>query len=71
MGAGVAGLSMEDSLCDPDEPLLDVHLVVERVAAARSASTTAATGMLLAGRSTGEMKWTARTAPRTCPVVGT
>jgi len=50
---GVAGLSIEDASHDPDEPLLDFDLAVERVAAARAAIDATGTGVLLTGRSEG------------------
>ncbi|MGH7023253.1 MAG: isocitrate lyase/PEP mutase family protein [Caulobacteraceae bacterium] len=48
---GVAGLSIEDSTGDPDAPLYDFALAVERVAAARAAI--GGSGVLLTGRSEG------------------
>jgi 2-methylisocitrate lyase-like PEP mutase family enzyme len=50
---GIAGLSIEDASGDPDEPLLDVDLAVERVAAARAAIDAGGTGVLLTARSEG------------------
>ncbi|KGN41153.1 isocitrate lyase/PEP mutase family protein [Knoellia aerolata] len=50
---GVAGLSIEDSSGDPDEPLLGFDLAVARVAAARRAIDESGTGVLLTGRSEG------------------
>lgn len=50
---GIAGLSIEDASGDPDEPLLDFGLAVERVAAARRAIDESGTGVLLTGRSEG------------------
>ena len=50
---GVAGLSIEDSSGDPDEPLLAFDLSVARVAAARRAIDESGTGVLLTGRSEG------------------
>lgn len=50
---GIAGLSIEDSTGDPDEPLHDFGLAVERVAAARQAIDESGTGVLLTGRSEG------------------
>jgi len=50
---GVAGLSIEDSTGDPDEPLHDLLLAVERIRAARRAIDESGTGILLTGRSEG------------------
>jgi methylisocitrate lyase len=50
---GIAGLSIEDSSGDPDEPLLDLDLSVQRVAAARQAIDDSGTGVLLTARSEG------------------
>ena len=50
---GVAGLSIEDSSGDPDEPLLDLDLAVARIRAARQAIDASGTGVLLTGRSEG------------------
>lgn len=50
---GVAGLSIEDSTGDPDRPLHDLGLAVERVRAAREAIDASGTGVLLTGRSEG------------------
>jgi 2-methylisocitrate lyase-like PEP mutase family enzyme len=47
---GVAGLSIEDSTGDADEPLLDLSLAVERLRAAREAIDDSGTGVLLTGR---------------------
>lgn len=52
-GTGVAGLSIEDSGRDPEHPLLDPDLAVERVAAARRAIDDSGTGVLLTARSEG------------------
>lgn len=52
-GTGVAGLSIEDSSGDPAEPLFDVGLAVERVAAARQAIDESGTGVVLTARSEG------------------
>lgn len=52
-GTGVAGLSIEDSSRDPDQPLLDFGLAVERVAAARQAIDDSGAGVLLTARSEG------------------
>ena len=50
---GIAGLSIEDSTGDADEPLYDLGLAVERIRAARSAIDESGTGVLLTGRSEG------------------
>jgi 2-methylisocitrate lyase-like PEP mutase family enzyme len=50
---GIAGLSMEDSTGDADQPLYDFDLAVERVRAARQAIDESGTGVLLTGRSEG------------------
>ncbi|TDE89260.1 isocitrate lyase/phosphoenolpyruvate mutase family protein [Occultella glacieicola] len=50
---GVAGLSIEDSSHDPDEPLLPFELSVERVRAARGAIDASGSGVLLTARSEG------------------
>jgi len=50
---GVAGLSIEDSTGDADEPLYELDLAVERVRAAREAIDESGTGVLLTGRSEG------------------
>ncbi|WP_183100948.1 isocitrate lyase/PEP mutase family protein [Nocardioides pelophilus] len=50
---GIAGLSIEDSSGDPDDPLYDFDLAVERVRAARRAIDGSGTGVLLTGRSEG------------------
>ena len=52
-GTGVAGLSIEDSTRDADEPLHDHDLAVQRVRAARSAIDDSGTGVLLTARSEG------------------
>jgi len=53
VGTGVAGLSIEDSTGDPDEPLYPFELAVERIRAARRAIDKSGTGVLLTGRSEG------------------
>jgi methylisocitrate lyase len=53
VATGVAGLSIEDASGDPDEPLLDQALAVERIRAAREAIDASGTGVLLTGRSEG------------------
>lgn len=50
---GIAGLSIEDSTTDPDHPLLEFSLCVERIRAAREAIDRSGTGVLLTGRSEG------------------
>ena len=50
---GVAGLSIEDSSGDPDDPLLGFDLAVDRIRAARRAIDETGTGVLLTGRSEG------------------
>jgi 2-methylisocitrate lyase-like PEP mutase family enzyme len=50
---GIAGLSIEDSTADADEPLYPFDLAVERVRAARQAIDESGTGVLLTGRSEG------------------
>jgi 2-methylisocitrate lyase-like PEP mutase family enzyme len=53
VATGVAGLSIEDSTGDPDHPLRDFDLAVERVRAAREAIDRTGTGVVLTGRSEG------------------
>jgi 2-methylisocitrate lyase-like PEP mutase family enzyme len=50
---GIAGLSIEDSTHDPDNPLFDFTLAVERVAAARRAIDASGVRLVLTGRSEG------------------
>src|SRR5207253_9533143 len=50
---GIAGLSIEDSTRDADEPLYPFDLAVERVRAARWAIDENGTGIVLTGRSEG------------------
>lgn len=50
---GIAGLSIEDSSGDPEDPLFDFDLAVERVSAARQAIDGSDTGIVLTGRSEG------------------
>ncbi|MEO8812636.1 MAG: isocitrate lyase/phosphoenolpyruvate mutase family protein [Caulobacteraceae bacterium] len=50
---GVAGLSVEDSTGNPDRPLFDRTLAVERIAAARAAIDAAGGGVVLTARSEG------------------
>lgn len=47
---GVAGLSIEDSTGNPDDPLFPIEVAVERLRAARGAIDAAGTGTLLVGR---------------------
>jgi 2-methylisocitrate lyase-like PEP mutase family enzyme len=50
---GIAGLSIEDSTGDKDQPLHEFTLAVERIQAARQAIDESDTGVLLTGRSEG------------------
>ncbi len=50
---GIAGLSIEDSTGDNDNPLFDFDLAVRRIKAARAALDQSGTGVLLVGRSEG------------------
>src|SRR5262245_27637006 len=50
---GLAGTSIEDSTGDPEHPLFDFPLAVERIRAARRAIDASGTGVLLTGRSEG------------------
>lgn len=50
---GVAGISIEDSSGDSENPLFDFELSVERVRAARRAIDASQTGIVLTGRSEG------------------
>lgn len=50
---GIAGLSVEDSSGDPEDPLFAFDLAVARIAAARRAIDESGTGVLLTGRSEG------------------
>jgi methylisocitrate lyase len=52
-GTGIAGLSIEDSTGDADEPLHAFDLAVDRVRAAREAIDASGTGVLLTARSEG------------------
>jgi 2-methylisocitrate lyase-like PEP mutase family enzyme len=52
-GTGIAGLSIEDSTGDPELPLHDVELAVERIRAARQAIDATGTGIVLTARSEG------------------
>lgn len=53
VATGIAGLSIEDSSRDPDDPLLDLDLAVARIAAARHAIDASGSGVVLTGRSEG------------------
>jgi 2-methylisocitrate lyase-like PEP mutase family enzyme len=50
---GIAGLSVEDSSREGDEPLLAFELATERIRAARAAIDETGTGVVLTGRSEG------------------
>ena len=50
---GIAGLSIEDSTGDEQDPLFDFDLAVARVSAARRAIDESGTGVVLTGRSEG------------------
>jgi methylisocitrate lyase len=50
---GVAGISIEDSTGDAQQPLFDFALAVERIRAARAAIDASGTGVLLTARSEG------------------
>ena len=50
---GIAGLSIEDSSGDPEDPLYDFDLAVDRIRAARGAIEESGTGIVLTGRSEG------------------
>lgn len=50
---GIAGLSIEDSTGEADEPLYPLTRAVERIVAAREAIDRSGTGVLLTGRSEG------------------
>ena len=53
VATGIAGLSIEDSTGNEDEPLYPFDLAVERIRAARQAIDESGTGVLLTGRSEG------------------
>ena len=53
VATGIAGLSIEDSTGDRDDPLFEFDLAVERVRAARAAIDESGTGVVLTGRSEG------------------
>lgn len=50
---GIAGLSIEDSTGNPDEPLYDFDLAVDRIRAAREAIDGSGTGVVLTARTEG------------------
>mgnify|MGYP001020456112 FL=1 len=50
---GVAGLSIEDFSGDPDDPLFEPGLAVERIRAARAAIDSSGTGVVLTARTEG------------------
>ena len=50
---GIASLSIEDSTHDPERPLFDFDLAVQRIRAARHALDESGTGVMLVGRSEG------------------
>jgi methylisocitrate lyase len=53
VATGIAGLSIEDSTRDADEPLYGFDFAVERIRAARQVIDETGTGVLLTGRSEG------------------
>jgi 2-methylisocitrate lyase-like PEP mutase family enzyme len=53
VATGIAGLSIEDSRLDSEEPLFPMELAVERIRAARQAIDESGTGVMLTGRSEG------------------
>jgi len=53
VGTGIAGLSIEDSRADADDPLYGFDLAVDRIRAARQAIDHSGTGVVLTGRSEG------------------
>ncbi len=50
VATGVAGLSIEDATGNPEQPLYDLSLAVERIKAARAAIDASGTGVLLMAR---------------------
>jgi 2-methylisocitrate lyase-like PEP mutase family enzyme len=50
IATGVAGLSIEDATGNPEQPLYDLSLAIERIAAARAAIDASGTGVLLTAR---------------------
>ncbi len=53
VGTGIAGLSIEDASGDASDPLYDIDLAVERIAAARQAIDESGAGVVLTGRTEG------------------
>ena len=53
VATGIAGISIEDSTGNTNDPLFDFALAVDRIKAARSAIDRSGTGVLLTGRSEG------------------
>lgn len=53
IATGIAGLSIEDSTKDAENPLFDFDLAVKRIKAARAAIDASGSGALLTGRSEG------------------
>jgi 2-methylisocitrate lyase-like PEP mutase family enzyme len=53
VATGIAGLSIEDSTGEKDNPLFEFSLAVERIMAARAAIDKTGSGVLLTGRSEG------------------
>jgi 2-methylisocitrate lyase-like PEP mutase family enzyme len=53
VATGIAGLSIEDSTGNPDNPLFDLPLAVDRIRAARRAIDQAGAGVVLTARSEG------------------
>jgi methylisocitrate lyase len=53
IATGIAGISIEDSTGDPNRPLFDFELSVERIRAARQAIDRSGLGTVLTGRSEG------------------
>ena len=53
VATGIAGLSIEDSRDDNDDPLYEFDLAVDRIRAARQAIDESGTGVVLTGRSEG------------------
>ncbi|MEV8182725.1 isocitrate lyase/phosphoenolpyruvate mutase family protein [Specibacter sp. NPDC078692] len=53
VASGIAGLSIEDASGDPQDPLFDFDIAVDRIRAAREAIDQTGTAVLLTGRSEG------------------
>ncbi len=53
VATGIAGLSIEDSSGDPEQPLYELALAVDRIRAARHAIDASGSGVVLTGRSEG------------------